>query len=218
MDMRTMASIIDHTALKPTLTDAELETECEIAREYGVAAMIVKPCHVSLAARLLKGSGVKVGTVVGFPHGSATTASKVFETINAVENGASEIDMVINIGKLLSEELEYVADDIKEVAEEAHRRGAILKAIIETSCLTNEQKITACKLAQKAGADFVKTSTGYADGGATVEDIRLIRQTVGNTMGVKASGGIRTAGQAAAMVEAGATRIGTSATLRLLNE
>lgn len=215
MNKEKIASLVDHSVLHPVSTGRDVEIGCEVAKKCHVAAACVKPSYVGLASRLLAGTGIKTCTVIGFPHGASTTESKVFETVNAIENGATEIDMVINIGKLLSGDEEYVYQDIKAVTDEAHKRNAIVKVIIETCYLTNEQKITACRLVKKAGADFVKTSTGFGTRGAEVEDIKLIRQTVGDTLGVKASGGIKTLEQAVALVEAGATRLGMSCTEQL---
>ncbi len=214
---KNMAKTIDHAVLKPDMTIADLKRECEIAKQYGVFSVCVKPCDVKVACELLKGSDVLVGTVIGFPHGSTTTAVKVFEASEAIANGAKEVDMVINVGRLLSNEYDYVEEDIRKVTEAAHREGALIKVIIETSLLTDEQKVTACKLVEKAGADFVKTSTGFNGGGASIEDIRLMRETVSPNVQVKASGGIKTSEFADSLLEAGCTRLGTSATRAIMS-
>ena len=206
----TVARLIDHTLLKPEATRAEVEQVCAEAREYGFASVCVNAFWVPLVARLLAGCAVKTCTVVGFPLGATSTESKVAETRIATAAGASEIDMVMNIGALRGGEAKVVEDDIRAVAEAAHAAGATLKVIIETALLNGEQKVLACRLAKSAGTDFVKTSTGFSKSGATVEDIALMRQTVGPQLGVKASGGVRSLENLQAMVAAGATRIGTS--------
>ena len=206
----TVARLIDHTLLKPEATRAEVEQVCAEAREYGFASVCVNAFWVPLVARLLAGCAVKTCTVVGFPLGATSTESKVAETRIATAAGAGEIDMVMNIGALRGGEAKVVEDDIRAVAEAAHAAGATLKVIIETALLNDEQKVLACRLAKSAGTDFVKTSTGFSKSGATVEDIALMRQTVGPQLGVKASGGVRSPENLQAMVAAGATRIGTS--------
>ena len=206
----TVARLIDHTLLKPEATRAEVEQVCAEAREYGFASVCVNAFWVPLVARLLAGCAVKTCTVVGFPLGATSTESKVAETRIATAAGAGEIDMVMNIGALRGGEAKVVEDDIRAVAEAAHAAGATLKVIIETALLNDEQKVLACRLAKSAGTDFVKTSTGFSKSGATVEDIALMRQTVGPQLGVKASGGVRSLENLQAMVAAGATRIGTS--------
>lgn len=216
MDKKTIASTIDHAVLKPDATDAHLEKECVICKEYHVASVCVKPSHVIMAAQLLKGSDVKVCTVIGFPHGSTTTACKVAEALEAIENGADELDMVINVGKLLSGDTAYVRDDICKVVEACHGRDKIVKVIIETSLLSDDMKVLACKLSEEAGADYVKTSTGFNGGGATPQDIELMRNAVSIGMKVKASGGIKTFEQAAAFIKQGCARLGTSATVSIL--
>ncbi|GAE88693.1 deoxyribose-phosphate aldolase [Acetivibrio straminisolvens] len=218
MDKNTVISMIDHAVLKPDATDADVLRECEIAVKYGVASVCVKPCHVALAREALKGSKVKVSTVIGFPHGSATTACKVFEAVEAMENGAEELDMVINIGKLLAEDYYYVRDDIKGVVSVAHEKGVIVKVIIETALLDLIQKVQACKLAEEAGADFVKTSTGFNGRGAALEDICIMRGAVGPNMKIKASGGIKTFEQAVEFINAGCERLGTSSTVAIFEE
>lgn len=213
-----MAGLIDHTLLKPDATQDQIAQLCFEARKYNFASVCINPTHVKLCAELLKGSPVKVCTVIGFPLGATSPEVKVFETQNAIQNGASEIDMVINIGALKARELELVAGDIRGVVMAGHAANALVKVIIETALLTEEEKVLACLLAKEAGADFVKTSTGFSGGGATVEDIALMRRTVGPTVGVKASGGIRTREDAEKMVAAGASRIGASAGVKIVQE
>lgn len=213
---KNIAKAIDHAVLRPDMTIADLKRECEIAIQYGVFSVCVKPCDVKIACEFLKGSDVLVGTVIGFPHGSTTTAVKVFEAVEAIGNGAKEVDMVINPGRLLSNEYNYVEEDIRKVVEAAHLKGALVKVIIETSLLNDEQKTAACRLAEKAGADFVKTSTGFNGGGASIEDIRLMRNAVSHNVQVKASGGIKTSEFADSLLEAGCTRLGTSATKAIM--
>jgi len=208
------ARYVDHTLLKPNATQEEIAKLCEEARAYCFASVCVNPSYVSLAAQLLRGSGVKVCTVVGFPLGSTTPTVKAIEARDAIANGADEIDMVINVGALKSGNDALVYDDIRAVREAT--RGKILKVILETSLLSNEEKVRACAASKKAGADFVKTSTGFSGGGATVEDVKLMRQTVGPLMGVKASGGIRDTQTAEQMIAAGATRLGTSASVAIV--
>jgi deoxyribose-phosphate aldolase len=207
--MNNIAKMIDHTLLKPETTKEQIVKLCEEAKQYNFASVCVNPTWVATAAELLKGSDVKVCTVIGFPLGANTPEVKAFETKNAIENGATEVDMVINIGALKSGDDELVEKDIRAVVEAAKGK-ALVKVIIETCLLTEEEKVRACELAVKAGADFVKTSTGFSTGGATVEDVALMRKTVGPEIGVKASGGVRDAQTAQAMIDAGATRIGTS--------
>ena len=213
-----LAKTIDHSLLKPELTTQEVVAGCELARRYHVASVCVKPCHVSLAAAELKGSDVHVGTVIGFPHGSSTTTIKVAEARQAMQDGAVELDMVINIGELRSGHERYVRDEIRAVVTEAHARGALVKVIFENAYLTGEEKIRACRLTEEAGADFVKTSTGFAPTGATVEDIRLMRANVSDRLQVKAAHGVRTLDAVLAMIDAGATRIGATATASILDE
>lgn len=207
--------LIDHTALKPNTNKESILKLIAEAKTYDFASVCVNPCWVALAHQELKNTDVKVCTVIGFPLGANTTEVKVFETKDAIEKGAQEIDMVINIAMLKDKEYDYVENEIHQIVEAAKDK-AIVKVIIETCLLTDEEKIKACELSQKAGADFVKTSTGFATGGATVHDIALMRKTVGAEMGVKASGGVHTYEEALAMVEAGATRIGASAGVKLL--
>jgi deoxyribose-phosphate aldolase len=210
-----IAAMIDHTLLKPDATKQQIETLCQEAREHKFFSVCVNPVWVSMAKELLKDSGVKVCTVIGFPLGAATSETKAFETKNAIENGAEEVDMVINIGALKDQNDEWVENDIRSVVAAAKGK-ALTKVIIETSLLTKEEKIRACQLAVKAGADFVKTSTGFSSGGATVSDIALMRETVGPNVGVKASGGVRNTEDAQKMIESGATRIGASSSVDII--
>lgn len=212
------AKYIDHTLLKPEATVKQIVDLCAEAREYNFASVCVNPTHVKLAAQLLRDSPVKVCTVIGFPLGANTTAVKRYETQQALSEGATEVDMVINIGALKSGDADLVEKDIAEVCQVAHSSGAICKVILETALLTDDEKVQACLLAKKAGADFVKTSTGFGGGGATVHDVALMRQTVGPNLGVKASGGIRTFADAREMITAGATRIGASAGVKIIQE
>jgi len=204
-----IAKMIDHTLLKANTTKAQIVQLCKEAKEYGFASVCVNPTWVATAAELLKGTDVKVCTVIGFPLGANTPETKAFETKDAIEKGATEVDMVINIGALKDGDDELVERDIRAVVEAAKGK-ALVKVIIETCLLSEEEKVRACRLAVQAGADYVKTSTGFSTGGATVEDIALMRKTVGPNIGVKASGGVRDLQGAEAMIEAGATRIGTS--------
>jgi deoxyribose-phosphate aldolase len=204
-----IAKMIDHTLLKANTTKEQIVKLCEEAKQYNFASVCVNPTWVATAAELLKGTDVKVCTVIGFPLGANTPETKAFETKDAIEKGATEVDMVINIGALKDGNDELVERDIRAVVEAAKGK-ALVKVIIETCLLTEEEKVRACELAVKAGADYVKTSTGFSTGGATVEDIALMRKTVGPDIGVKASGGVRDLQGAEAMIQAGATRIGTS--------
>jgi deoxyribose-phosphate aldolase len=211
-----LAKYIDHTLLKPDATQQEIAQLCFEARKHGFASVCVNPTWVELCAQLLQGSPVKVCTVIGFPLGATAAEVKAFETETAIRKGATEIDMVINIGALKARDLETVAKDIRGVVNAAHARGIIVKVIIETSLLTDEEKTIASLISKEAGADFVKTSTGFAGGGATVHDVELMRKAVGPQMGVKASGGVRTYEDAASMIKAGATRIGASAGVKII--
>jgi len=211
-----IANMIDHTLLKPDATHDQIAQLCYEARKYNFASVCVNPSHVKLCAELLKGSLAKVCTVIGFPLGATATDVKVFEAKNAIKEGATEIDMVINIGALKSGDLETVAKDIRSVVLAGHEGNALVKVIIETSLLNHDEKVTACLLSKEAGADYVKTSTGFSGGGATVEDIELMRKVVGPTIGVKASGGVRTREDAENMIKAGATRIGASAGVKII--
>ena len=214
MDKQQLASMIDHTILKADATRESVEKICKEALEYKFASVCINPANVELAAEMLKGSEVKVCTVIGFPLGANTSEVKAFETKDAIAKGADEVDMVINIGRLKDKDYEYVKNDIKAVVEAAKGK-ALTKVIIETCLLTDEEKVKACELSKEAGADFVKTSTGFSTGGATPEDIKLMRETVGPDMGVKASGGVRSFEDAKAVIENGATRIGASSSITI---
>jgi deoxyribose-phosphate aldolase len=211
-----VAAMIDHTLLKADATKEQIEQLCKEANEYQFASVSLNPTWVRYASEQLTASQVKVCTVIGFPLGATNSETKAFETKNAIENGADEVDMVINIGALKDRNDALVEDDIKAVVEAAKGK-ALTKVIIETSLLTEEEKVRACQLAVRAGADFVKTSTGFSTGGATREDISLMRQTVGPDIGVKASGGVRNTNDAQTLIEAGATRIGASSGVAIVN-
>ncbi|MCC6146649.1 MAG: deoxyribose-phosphate aldolase [Anaerolineaceae bacterium] len=211
-----LAGMIDHTLLKPDATPDQIAQLCYEARKYAFASVCINPAWVPLCAELLKGTPVKVCTVIGFPLGATAPEVKAFETTNAIDRGATEIDMVINIGALKARDLELAAKDIRGVVLAAHARNILVKVIIETALLTDEEKVIACLLAKEAGADFVKTSTGFSGGGATVDDIALMRRVVGPEMGVKASGGVRTYEDAESLIQAGATRIGASAGVKII--
>jgi deoxyribose-phosphate aldolase len=214
-DDSKVARMIDHTLLKPDATDDQIAQLCYEARKYEFASVCVNPTHVNLCAELLRGSPVKVCTVIGFPLGASSTNVKVFETETAIREGATEIDMVINIGALKARDYDLVAKDINAVVRMAHASGALVKVIIETALLTDEEKETASLLTKQAGADYVKTSTGFSGGGATIEDVELMRRTVGPEMGIKAAGGVSSYDDAVKMVAAGATRIGASAGVKI---
>ena len=209
------AKMIDHTLLKTEAGKADLDKLLDEAKTYHFASVCVSPIWVSYAAEKLKGTGVKTCTVIGFPQGATPSAVKAFETQKAIADGAEEVDMVISVGRLKDQDYDYVREDIKSVVSAAKGK-ALTKVIIETCLLTNEEKRAACCLAKEAGADFVKTSTGFSSGGAVVEDVRLMRETVGAEMGVKASGGVRSRADAEAMVAAGATRLGTSSGVKIV--
>ena len=212
-----IAKLIDHTLLKPEATPDDIKKLCAEALKYGFASVCVNPCYVKLVSEILKGSKVKTCCVVGFPLGANRTETKVFEAEKAIEDGVDEIDMVMNIGMLKSGNYEYVERDIQAVVNTAHKYGVLVKVILETALLTDEEKIKACILAKRANADFVKTSTGFSKGGATVGDVALMRRVVGSAMGVKASGGIRTYEQAIEMIKSGADRIGASASVKIIS-
>ena len=214
----SVARMIDHTLLKPDASQDQIAQLCYEARKYNFASVCVNPTHVKLAAQLLKGSEVKVCTVVGFPLGATPAAVKAFETQQALRDGATEIDMVINIGAIKSQDYGAVLEDIGSVVRVAHAANALVKVIIETALLTDEEKVVASQLSKAAGADFVKTSTGFGPGGATVHDVALMRRVVGPELGVKASGGVSNYADAQAMIAAGATRIGASAGIRIVKE
>ena len=212
------ASLIDHTLLKPEAAESDIKKLCNEAIQFGFASVCVNPSWVKKAAEFLKGSNVPVCTVIGFPLGATLPDVKAYEARRAIFNGAREVDMVINIGALKSGDDCAVEDDIRAVAEAAHENGVLLKVIIETALLTDEEKVRACLAAKNAGADFVKTSTGFAKSGATAADVALMRRTVGSSLGVKASGGVKGIDDARAMFEAGATRIGASVGVKIAQE
>jgi deoxyribose-phosphate aldolase len=215
-DSKSIASLIDHTILKADASRKQVNEFCRQAAEYGFASVCVNPCHVSLVKKELQGTDVKVCTVIGFPLGADSSEVKAFAARTAVNEGADEIDMVINIGAAIDGDFDYVEDEIRKVVEASGR--AIVKVIIETCYLNDEQKVKACRAAVNAGAKFVKTSTGFGTAGATVNDVRLMKETVGVGVGVKASGGIRSYKEALDMVDAGADRIGTSSGAKIMGE
>jgi deoxyribose-phosphate aldolase len=215
---RDIAKAIDHSLLRPELDDAFVEAGIRLAAEYDVASATVRPIDVERAARLLAGTDVKVGTVVGFPHGNHLTTIKVFETQRALEQGAAEIDMVLQIAALKSGRDDFVGDDIRAVVEVSHGAGAIVKVIFENAYLTDDEKVRACHLTEAAGADFVKTSTGFAASGATHDDLRLMRANTSPRIQVKAAGGVRTLDALLAVMELGVTRIGATATQTILED
>ena len=216
MTRERLAGVIDHTQLKPEATDEQIAQLCDEARRYGFASVCVNPVHVERCVQLLAGTDVAVCTVAGFPLGANLTATKAFEAERAIAEGAAEIDMVMNVGALKSGQQDQVEEDIAVVARVCYEAGALLKVIIEAALLTDEEKATACRLARSAGADFVKTSTGFGPGGATVEDVALMRGVLGPEIGVKAAGGIRTYRDALDMIAAGANRIGASSSVAIV--
>jgi deoxyribose-phosphate aldolase len=215
--LANVAGFIDHTLLKPDATLSDIDALCADALEYSFASVCINGVHVRRCAEILSGSTVKVCTVVGFPLGAVAPEVKLYEARRAIEDGAHEVDMVMNIGALKSGDDEFVRRDVAGLAKLCHSMGAKLKVILETCLLTDAQKRRACELCKEAGADFVKTSTGFSTGGATVADVELMRRTVGPSMGVKASGGVRDAGDLAMMVKAGATRVGASASIAIVS-
>ena len=216
--MEQVAKTIDHSILKPDFTYADVIAGAELALKYNTASYCIRPMDVATAAKILSGSSVAVCTVIGFPHGSSTTATKAFETADAIANGATEIDMVLNISALLSGDLETVEKDIRAVVEVAHAKGASVKVIFETAFLNDELIVKACELTEKAGADYVKTSTGFASEGATTHNVALMKKTVGDRLKVKSSGGVRTLDQLLDYMDLGVTRSGCSATQAVLEE
>jgi len=218
MDTRHLASMIDHTLLKPEASESQIRQLCDEAKRFGFASVCVNPTYVKLCATLLAGTSVHVCTVAGFPLGASLPEVKAFEAQQAIRDGATEIDMVINVGALKNRDDVLVERDIAGVVHLSHAAGALVKVILEAALLTDEEKVRACRLVQSAGADFVKTSTGFGPGGATTHDVALLRQTVGPQMGVKAAGGIRTLQDALAMIESGATRLGVSASAKIMAE
>lgn len=213
----SLAKMIDHSLLRPQLTEQQVIEGCEIARRYEVANVTVRPCDADLAVRLTGGSGVIVGAVAGFPHGANTTAVKLYEIRDLLRRGAKEIDMVINVAKLLSREFQYVETELLQAADICHQQGALLKVIFENAYLTDELKIVACRICARVGADFVKTSTGFAPSGYTLEDLRLMRANTPPEIQIKAAGGVRTLAQAMEVYEVGCTRFGATATVEILN-
>lgn len=213
-----IAKMLDHSTLQPYLTEEDIRKGCELALKYDCASVCARPCDVPILAEMLKGSDVKVCTVIGFPHGSHETAIKVAESKLALEEGCQELDMVLNIGKLLHGDLDYVKNEIKQIADLAHANGAIVKVILETCYLNDEQKKTACRLSEEAGADFVKTSTGYGSKGCTIDDLKLMRASVSDHVRVKGSGGIRDLDTVLSARAVGASRCGVSATAKIMEE
>jgi deoxyribose-phosphate aldolase len=213
-----IAKMLDHSLLQPTLTDDDLDRGCGLAREYDVASVCIKPCAVRRAAEQLAGSAVAVGTTIGFPHGGHVTAIKVAEAEQAMADGARELDMVVNVGKVLGGDWRYAAADVGAVVEAAHRGGALVKVIFENCFLNDAQKEQLCRLCGEVGADFVKTSTGYGDGGATDDDLRLMRRCSPPRVQVKAAGGVRTLDRLLAVRALGVTRVGATATKAILDE
>ena len=216
--LEQVAKTIDHSILKPDFTYADVEAGAALALKFNTASYCIRPMDVAAAAKALAGSTVNVCTVIGFPHGSTTSATKVFETNDAIANGATEIDMVLNVSALLSGDYEYVEKDIRGVVEAAHSKGASVKVIFETAFLNDEQIIKACELTESAGADYVKTSTGFASEGATTHNVALMKKTVGDRLKVKSSGGVRTLDQLIDYMDLGVTRSGCSATAQVLEE
>jgi deoxyribose-phosphate aldolase len=214
----TLAKMIDHSLLQPNLTDSDLEKGCRLAREYDVASVCIKPYAVPLAVRMLAGSAVAVGTTVGFPHGGHTTRVKVFEAEQALADGARELDMVVNIGKVLSQDWSTVAADIRAVVDVAHKSSALVKVIFENSMLDDPHKEQLCRICGEVGADFVKTSTGYGASGATDDDLRLMRRCSPPHVQVKAAGGVRTYDRLLAVRALGVSRVGATATKAILDE
>lgn len=215
---KDIAKMLDHSLLKPEFDAETVRKGCEVAKKYGVATVCLRPCDLPIGAEVLKGSDVKLCVVIGFPHGSNRTDVKVFEAERAMDDGAVELDMVLNIGRMVSGQYDYVERDIRAVAEAAHKRGAIVKVILENAYLTDGQKKEACRISERAGADFVKTSTGYAPTGATVEDLKLMRATVSSRVLVKAAGGVRNLDSVLACRAAGCARCGATATEAIMEE
>ncbi len=212
-----LAKMIDHSLVRPELTDEQVVAGCELAKRYQVASVSVRPCDVDLAVRLLGGSGVAVGSVAGFPHGSSTTGVKLYEIRDVLRRGAREVDMVLNISRLLSRQFQYVETELLQCAEECHKQGALLKVIFENAYLTDELKMVACRISARAEVDFVKTSTAFAPTGYTIEDLKLMRKHTPEHVGVKAAGGVRTLEKALEVYEAGCSRFGATATAAILD-
>ncbi len=213
-----IAGMIDHSVLRPELTEKDVREGCEVAKKYKVASVCCRPSELALVTQLLKGSDVKPSTVIGFPHGCNKTETKVFEAEQAIADGALELDMVLNIGKLLDGDHDYVKKDIKAVVDAAHPRGVAVKVIFENYYLNDEQKKAACRLAEEAGVDFVKTSTGFADGGATLEDLQLMRDNVSDKVQVKAAGGVRDLEMAVKVRQVGCARFGATRTETIMEQ
>ena len=213
-----IAKMLDHSTLQPFLTEDDIRKGCELALKYDCASVCARPCDVPILAEMLRGSTVKVCTVIGFPHGSHETAIKVAEAQLALDEGCEELDMVLNIGKMIHGDYAYVQDEIRQIAQLAHSRGAIVKVILETCYLTDEQKVKACQLSEAAGADFVKTSTGYGSKGCTIDDLKLMRGAVSASVRVKGSGGIRDLDTVLSARAVGASRCGVSATAKIMEE
>ncbi len=216
--LKDIAKMLDHSTLQPFLTKEDIRKGCEIALQYDTATVCARPGDMPLVVKALAGSDVLPCTVIGFPHGAHHTDVKVFEAERALDDGCRELDMVLNIGRMLSGDTGYVQEEIARLAAAAHARGALLKVILETCYLSDEQKKIACEISEKAGADFVKTSTGYGSAGATVADVRLMRAAVSDKVRVKASGGIRTLDMVLSCRQAGASRCGVSATVKIMEE
>jgi deoxyribose-phosphate aldolase len=213
----SLAKMIDHSLVRPELTDEQVVAGCELAKRYQVASVSVRPCDVDLAVRLLGGSGVAVGSLAGFPHGSTTTAVKLYEIRDVLRRGAKEVDMVLNISRLLSRQFQYVEMELVQAAEECHKQGALLKVIFENAYLTDELKIVACRISARAEVDFVKTSTAFAPTGYTIEDLKLMRAHTPPRVGVKAAGGVSTLEKALEVYQAGCSRFGATATASILD-
>jgi deoxyribose-phosphate aldolase len=213
-----LAKMIDHSLVRPELTDEQVVAGCELAKRYQVASVSVRPCDVDLAVRLLSGSDVAVGSLAGFPHGSSTTAVKLYEIRDVLRRGAKEVDMVLNIARLLSRQFQYVEMELLQCAEECHKQDALLKVIFENAYLTDELKIVACRISARAEVDFVKTSTAFAPTGYTVEDLKLMRSHTPAHMGVKAAGGVRTLERALEVYQVGCSRFGATATAAILDD
>jgi deoxyribose-phosphate aldolase len=218
LSLAELARMFDHSLLQPHLTDRDLEAGCQLAAEYGVASVCIKPYAVALASKWLSGTAVRVGTTVGFPHGGHHTKVKVFESEAAMDDGAAELDMVVNIGRVLGRDWAFVKDDIAAVVEAAHRRGAKVKVIFENALLQDTHKRELCRICGQVGADWVKTSTGYAEGGATIEDLKLMRECSPFHVQVKAAGGVRSFETLLAVRAVGVTRVGATATKAILDE
>ncbi len=213
-----IAQMIDHSVLRPELTEKDVREGCEVAKKYKVASVCCRPSELAMVTQLLKGSDVKPSTVIGFPHGCNKTETKAFEAEQAIADGAVELDMVLNIGKLLDGDHDYVKKDIKAVVDVAHRHNAMVKVIFENFYLNDDQKKVACRLAEEAGVDFVKTSTGFAGGGATLEDLQLMRDNVSDKVQVKAAGGVRDLEMAIKVRQVGCTRFGATATVAIMEQ